>query len=156
MTFSGDVYEGTEAAEVVSLSWDDVRSGSWDPVRIVDGDLALPSIFDVVVVSLASWRPARDGDPTEPGEERRGWWFDPEFGSRLWLLERANNTPATRRAARDYAEEALAWLVDEGAASAVTVTVEDDDDGAEDLLLQIRIQRPDAPDLLARFSDLWG
>ena len=58
---------------------------------------------------------------------QRGAFFqNPLFGSRLHLLHRAKNTDATARLAREYALEALQWLLDTGRASDVEVTVERD------------------------------
>lgn len=54
------------------------------------------------------------------------WFHNPRFGSRLHLLRRAKNTPRTALLAREYALEALRWLLDTGRASAVEVTVQVD------------------------------
>ena len=51
---------------------------------------------------------------------RKGaWWFNPAFGSRLYELQRGKATDRTLRLARDYAAEALQWLIDTGKATAV-------------------------------------
>lgn len=72
--------------------------------------------------------PDTGGDPPD----RRGWWADAfqeagrdarPIGSRLWLLERSVLSRETLRRAEDYAREALAWIVADGAAGAVTVAV---------------------------------
>jgi len=85
-----------------------------------------------------------DDDPRNPGRgDPRGWWGDwfyaemltrlqavpgtltpPSFriGSRLWLLARSKQTQDVVIRARQYAEEALQWLLDDKIASAVTVT----------------------------------
>lgn len=57
---------------------------------------------------------------------RGGWWFNPEFGSRLHLLNRAKNTERTALLAREYCREALQWLLDTGRATAVEVEVDRD------------------------------
>lgn len=86
-----------------------------------------------VILSLLCDARARDDDTLpDGGTDRRGWWadsVDPEAdgdrtGSRLWLLSREKTLPEVLRRARDYAEEALAWLVDDKVASSVTVTAE--------------------------------
>lgn len=86
-----------------------------------------------VILSLLCDARARDDDTLpDGGTDRRGWWADsvaPEVdsdrtGSRLWLLSREKTLPEVLRRARDYAEEALAWLVDDKVASSVTVTAE--------------------------------
>lgn len=56
---------------------------------------------------------------------RRGSWFqNPDFGSRLHLLERSKNTPRTSQLAIDYAKEALRWLIDTGKAKSIDVSAE--------------------------------
>lgn len=58
---------------------------------------------------------------------RRGSWFqNPEFGSRLHLLERAKNTEKTAALAEEYCREALAWLIDCGRATKIDVHTERD------------------------------
>ena len=56
---------------------------------------------------------------------KRGSFFqDPNFGSRLYLLQRAKNTLKTQALAIAYAQEALAWLISSGRATAINVTAE--------------------------------
>lgn len=76
-----------------------------------------------VLLSLFTDRRAEDDDAVEDGDYR-GWHADPRRGSRLWLLARAKETPDTLARAKAYAEEALAWLVEDGVARAVTVEAE--------------------------------
>ena len=86
-----------------------------------------------VILSLLCDARARDDDTLpDEGKDRRGWWADsaaPEAdgdrtGSRLWLLSREKTLPETLRRAKDYAEEALAWLIEDNVARAVTVTAD--------------------------------
>jgi phage gp46-like protein len=86
-----------------------------------------------VIISLFSDRLASPDDIIPDGSsDRRGWWGDaylppladgtPDLiGSRLWLLQRAKQEPSTAQAAQTYVQEALAWLVSDGIAAAVTV-----------------------------------
>lgn len=83
-----------------------------------------------IIISLFSDRRAR-ADDSLPGEDgdRRGWWADAysliegdQIGSRLWLLSREKELTETLRRAKEYAEEALAWLVTDGIAARVEVT----------------------------------
>jgi phage gp46-like protein len=62
-------------------------------------------------------------------DQNRGWWGDdyPDvegdvMGSRLWLLERSKRNEETLAAAIEYAQAALAWLIDDGVAKTVTAT----------------------------------
>ena len=83
-----------------------------------------------ILISLFSDRRARPDDALPAGtSDRRGWWADayPQLdgdliGSRLWLLSREKELAETLRRARDYAQEALAWLREDGIAAEVVVT----------------------------------
>jgi phage gp46-like protein len=58
---------------------------------------------------------------------KRGSWFqNPDFGSRLHLLQRAKNTEKTAALAEEYCREALQWLIDTGRATKVDVHTERD------------------------------
>jgi phage gp46-like protein len=94
------------------------------------GDFAI--VFDDIetedtletAVMLSLFTDRRDDESAQ-----RGWWGDcvadvkdDRFGSRLWLLDRATKGPATLHLAEDYAKEALAWALEDGAAIGVTVS----------------------------------
>lgn len=116
----------------IKLAW---RSWGAD-AAIMGGDLLREDGADgagletAIVLSLFLDAPAREDDvlPDERAD-RRGWWADTvapaaerdHTGSRLWLLGREKSLPEVLRRARDYAEEALQWLVADGICSAVTV-----------------------------------
>ncbi len=87
-------------------------------------DLATDSgLRSAVIVSLYTERRAEADDVLPDGTtNRRGHWADPEMGSRLWLLDRAKETDDLLARAREYANEALAWLLDDGVVRAVDVT----------------------------------
>lgn len=50
------------------------------------------------------------------------WWGDPTLGSRLYLLVREKDVAHVRTLARQYAEQALQPILDDGRASSITVT----------------------------------
>jgi phage gp46-like protein len=92
--------------------------------------------------------------------DRRGWWADAfpaiagdRFGSRLWLLRRSKQLQESLIVAREYAEEALAWLVEDGAAS--KVEVETFIARFEIMGMIVRIYRPDGSTAPFRFETLW-
>ncbi|WP_451998988.1 phage GP46 family protein [Azospirillum argentinense] len=112
-----------------------------------------------VLMSLFTWARAQPGDVL-PADRRMGWWGDTYptvagdcIGSRLWLLSREKLLPETLRRAREYAEEALAWLVTDGVARRVEVTA--DRRGADGLTLTCRIWRRDGTPVDLRFDDAW-
>jgi len=134
---------------------------------VVDGQevsLGLASsepLVRAVIISLFTWRRARPDDE-QPGNSREGWWGDTfasvqddRIGSRLWLLSRAKMTAETPRRAKEYAEEALAWLVEDGIAARVDVEVERR--GIDTLALATRIYKADGSVLSdVRFTDFWS
>lgn len=118
-----------------------------------------------VVLSLFTDRRANDDDalPDAQGQaerEPRGWWGDSyaevpgdRIGSRLWLLAREKQLPAVLERARQYADEALRWLVEDGVAREVNVRAELVRDGV--LGLAIEIVRPRVPVSRFRFETFW-
>lgn len=113
-----------------------------------------------VIISLFTWGRARPDDDL-PGADRMGWWGDSfpavagdRIGSRLWLLARSKITSSTVARAKEYAQEALAWLVDDGVASEVIVQAERGD--LSQISLWCQIVRGNNPRLDIRFNDAWS
>jgi phage gp46-like protein len=88
-------------------------------------------LYTDVLLSLFTDARANDDDvlPDENSTDRRGYWADEfaeverdRFGSRLWLLARSKQLSSVMQKAQEYAEEALAWLIDDGVATDVIVT----------------------------------
>jgi phage gp46-like protein len=123
-------------------------------------DAAQP-LVRAVIVSLFTWRRANPDD-SRPAEQRMGWWGDTfapidndRIGSRLWLLSRAKLTQETANRAREYALEALQWLIDDGVASRVEVEAERQ--GQQTLALAVRIYKSDGTvPTDVRFTDVWS
>lgn len=65
------------------------------------------------------------------------WWANPKLGSKLHLLQRNKDVSRIRILARQYAEEALAPLVEDGRAISVTVTASQGDPGWLILLIEV-------------------
>lgn len=114
-----------------------------------------------VVISLFTDRRAEADDTLPAGTDRRGWWADAWpaverdlLGSRLWLLDREKQLPEVVRRAREYAEEALSWLLEDGIARRVTVTAEVVRTGV--LGLGVEIERPAGDAVSYRFDYLWN
>lgn len=113
-----------------------------------------------VIVSLFTDRRA-EGEELPQGERmRRGWWGDSvaairndRIGSRLWLLFREKSLTSVALRAKEYAEEALQWLVRDKIATAVNVTAEIQ--GGDRLCLGINIIRPDGKSTLHRYNLNW-
>jgi phage gp46-like protein len=80
------------------------------------------------LISLFTDRVANIDDVIPDGTtDPRGWWADDQerpIGSRLWLLERVKLTNAVAARAKDYAAEALKWLIDDGVLVRIDITTE--------------------------------
>ena len=89
-------------------------------------DAALES---AIVISLFCDRQANGDDPLPDGAVHRcGWWADAHarvdgdlIGSRLWLVAREKVQASVLLRAREFAREALQWLIDDGIARSVDV-----------------------------------
>lgn len=114
-----------------------------------------------VIISLFTDRQAEPGDSIPDGtDDMRGHWTDsmPEvdgdlIGSRLWLLTREKQLPEVMVRAREYCEEALDWMVQDGVARSVTVTVTNPVEGI--MHAQIEIARPDGTATRYQFENFW-
>lgn len=83
-----------------------------------------------VLLSIGSDRRAGDDDIIPDGtENKRGWWGDilnkdgDIIGSRRWLLYRSKLTNENIIRLQEYDLEALKWLIDDGVASEVDITI---------------------------------
>ena len=114
-----------------------------------------------IVLSLFSDARANDDDQLPTGQtDRRGWWGDAfsgvagdRLGSRFWLLRRSKQLQSSLNEAREYAEEALAWMVADGVAQ--RVEVEAYIARFEVLGLTIRIHKPDGSVFRRRYESHW-
>lgn len=141
----------------------------------LDGaDLLLESGLETAVI--VSFFCDRRADVTDvlPDVEggRRGWWGDlfsdaenDRTGSRLWLLSREKRTQETLERARQYALEALAWMIEDEIAASVAVAtsfVSLADLGGSGLnphefalLLDVTISKPDGTRESFRYAYQW-
>lgn len=111
-----------------------------------------------VIISLFSWRRA---NPDDNAPQPLGWWGDTfptvtgdRIGSRLWLLGREKITNETLNRARDYAIEALQWLLDDGVTARIDVTSERA--GLDSAVLKIDMYRRDGTVWNLRFDNYWS
>lgn len=112
-------------------------------IQSTAGDLlAEDDLTTAVILSLFCDARAREDDILPDGiQNPRGWWADTvaplpstglnqvednlqrdKLGSRLWLLVREKQLPEVLHRAKDYAEEALRWLIVDTVARSVVVT----------------------------------
>lgn len=116
---------------------------------------------------LADARAAADDTLPDPRvSDRRGWWGDStntdkpgdSVGSRLWLLGRSKNVNDTIKKAKTYVEEALAWMVGEGAAKSVSAIVEAQPVGIVGTMMlafRVDIVEPDGTVHAFKFEQEW-
>lgn len=113
-----------------------------------------------VLISLFTWRRAGPEDNVHP-MHRRGWWGNTfpdvagdEWGSKLWLVFREKTNEEGAQKGKKWAEEALAWLLEDGVASAVPVEVSVEGNAPNRrLCVTVAIQRPDEP--APRWRRVW-
>ena len=143
----------------LALRWDvDLLAAD---LSIAGGSLVTDAgLESAIILSLFTDRRAEPDDvlPAE-GSDRRGWWGDAlptvegdRIGSRLWQLRRAKLTPAVLVQFREFAEEALAWLIEDGVAAAVAVDAARL--GRSTVAAAVIITRPDGPGR-QRFDFVW-
>ena len=65
------------------------------------------------------------------------YWANPTLGSKLHLLRREKDVSRVRVLAKQYAEEALAPLVDDGRATSITVAAAQGNPGWLNLLIEV-------------------
>lgn len=145
----------------IALVWDNV-AGAAD-IAISANDLQRDDGLETAVfLSLFTDRRAEEGDTLpDTVTDRRGWWGDgvpvvagDRWGSRLWLLSRAKDEPETATRAREYAEEALAWLVEDRVTDRVEVTAELNGTGV--LTLAVTVYRPERDVTRYRYDYVWA
>lgn len=116
-----------------------------------------------VLVSLFTDRRARPEQlrAEDDKSDLRGWWGDfappvegDQTGSLLWLLAREKQTAETLARAKQYCEQALAWMIEDRVASRVTVAVRYPATGWMEI--SIEIVRPDARRVQYRYDYEWA
>lgn len=119
-------------------------------IAVADRDLERdPTLETALIISLFTDKRARPDDITpDRNEDRRGWYGDAlnddgdADGSWLWLLHRSKTTADIPGQAKEYVEDALRWLLDDGVAERITVTAARAD--WDTLIISIGIFRPGA------------
>lgn len=118
------------------------------------------ALVRAVMISLFTWRRANPDDVTEG--QKMGWFGDvieppaanDKIGSRLWLLSREKVIQDTINRAREYAQEALDHLVDDGVATKVVAVAERL--GLDGIAVGCDIYREEGGNVALRFNDAWS
>lgn len=97
--------------------------------QLLDTDEGL---YTAILHSLFTDARAGEDDALPWGDEdQRGWWGDAlpqvegdRYGSKLWLIRREKQLPEVLARSKEFADEALAWLVTDGVVGSVEVETE--------------------------------
>lgn len=155
--------------EDIKLKYDEINNEIDLEVLDNAGDVTTePGLETAVLISLYTDRRARDDDPVSDEEtNKRGWWGDlvsPEevedqIGSRKWIFwERGKTTEQVMEDVKEADYEALQWLIDDGIASEIIITIERDGIEGNDRLEElIEIIKPDGESFTynTKFDALW-
>ena len=115
-----------------------------------------------VLLSLFTDKRAAPGESLPDGSsDRRGWFGDnladvegDRIGSYLWLLDREKQTSAVLQRVRQYAREALQWLIDDDVVLSVEVNAEWVGTGM--LGLEVVVTRSDKGISRFQFERFWS
>ena len=151
----------------IRITWDsDLMEGNFDfdsNIQDLESDEGLET---AIIISLFSDRRANIDDilPDPSNLDRRGWWGDlaspdvegDQIGSRLWLLNREKTLESVLIRAKEYAEEALQWLLEDGAVAKVVVETERQGTRGNDrLVIGVKIQKADGNEVALDFEAQW-
>lgn len=113
-----------------------IMAGPDDPPSQRGGLRSRMGLHTAILICLLTDRRLPEGVPSPRDDgDPRGWWGDSirledepdtEIGSLLWTLERGTLDEDVARLAKDYAEEALDVLIDQGAVGRFEVETEAD------------------------------
>lgn len=109
----------------------DAQDGHAD-VAIVNRDLSRDDGLETAItVSLFSNKRAEEDDELPDADGTREGWFGDALltngdtiGSKLWLLSRSKFNDDLLNDAQQFSLEALQWMIDDGVAGEINVTVE--------------------------------
>ena len=131
-------------------------------ISILNGDLKECDDLDsAVIISLFTWARAAAGEVDE-NAPRFGWFGDKidadstdSTGSKLYLLKRKKITNQTIMDAREYIEQALRWMIEDGVATEIKAEVERNASDVNRVDALVQIVRGDCSRTM-KFNDLWS
>lgn len=131
-------------------------------ISILNGDLKECDDLDsAVIISLFTWARASAGEVDE-NAPRFGWFGDKidadntdSTGSKLYLLKRKKITNQTIMDAREYIEQALQWMIEDGVATEINAEVERNTSDVNRADALVQIVRGDRSRTM-KFNDLWS
>ena len=142
----------------VALIFDPMQGGKivWSSRDLLADD----GLQTAIVISLFSDRRCATDQLPDNETDQRGFWADAfsmldgdSTGSLLWLLRREKTINSVLGRAKDYARDALRWLVDDKVAQAVNVETEYLDRGP--MAIYVEVIRPTGDAVSYRFEYAW-
>jgi len=109
------------------------------------------SLKDAVIISLFCWKRAAPEEVVN--DENYGWWAR-DFGSKLWLSRRAKTTPDLIGKLKKTIEESLSWMVEDGVADNIKVTVAKNPSDPSVIGSEIVVSKNNKTTVV-RFANLW-
>lgn len=130
--------------------------GSFFALSLANNDIQTDDGLETAIaLSLFTHKRVTAEEKPEGVAGRGGFWGDQflaaPMGSKLWLLDRSKETPEILNLAEQYADEAIAWVVDDGLASRASVSATFDK-GA--IVLSVSIERGEDSQIF-KFSENW-
>ena len=131
-------------------------------ISILNGDLKECDDLDsAVIISLFTWARASAGEVDE-NAPRFGWFGDKidadstdSTGSKRYLLKRKKITNQTIMDSREYIEQALRWMIEDGVATEIKAEVERNASDVNRVDALVQIVRGDRSRTM-KFNDLWS
>ena len=131
--------------------------------NFLNGDLEREEGFETsVLISLYTDARASEDDNVDDPNDLRGWVGDllpsndDSIGSKLWLLDRSKATQENANKAKQYVQQALNWMIEDGVASKIdVVTSIVGYEETKKLVLNITIYKDSDKILGIKFNDIW-
>ncbi|HEX7853881.1 MAG TPA: phage GP46 family protein [Sphingobium sp.] len=145
-------------SDIVTIWRPDQAAGDWliagselDALLNTEGDGT--DLYSAVLISIFSdARAAEDEVIPDSSSDRRGWWAG-DIGSKLWLRMRSKATVQLLPIVKKDIEDALQWLIDDGVAAAIDVSVNWDRPGF--LAGTVTVRRQDGSTKAINFQRVW-
>jgi len=135
----------------------------WADMDIEKGDFKQSDFLESAInQSIGDYAPANtdeidrfNGDQLLKARNR-GWYgssyADGEYGSKLWLLEHEKKTDGTLKIAKQYVEESLQWIINDGIASEINVSTSW---YLDILVINIEVVREHDENIIKQYSYVW-
>lgn len=130
-------------------------------LALENGDLKFEQGLETAcIISLFSDQRITEEELPPGLSSKRGWWGDvfPEIegdkiGSKLWILNRNVNSLATVAQLETLAKESLAWMIEDGVATAIEVEASINENNPSQSDISVEITRPTGE--TDRFGLIW-